>query len=818
MNYSNKKSEKVYASEEGVAFLLDFILIQVTTFILSICFWIVADVYHYLGRKTQKRLSKRRYQHLTLAWRCFALSYFIQFIRNFRKVAFELWHIWSFKLATSIGAVGIGFLFMFLASFFENKYLNTIFWSMGGITGLFTVFGLVTRGYRVVSSRFGVLILVPSLVGITSFLLVLLLIFSFTVTGILLSLKDIHSHMKKRIQYMCISYIVFWSIGVFEGSLVVFYWGTLGILVLRILFLIAAFPTILLWVGRRKFINALKSLIEGVCFGVRERKMEKETGSQSILTDFLFEKPSKTSPREIRKQKKRLRHLLDSLPGVIYRCSYDQLWTMQYVSEGIRKLTGYTPEEIQNNKKVSFTRLIHAEDREKVKRKIKTAIKRKKPYQLTYRLITAEGRQKWVWEQGRGIYTENGSVEELIGFILDVTPRKRAKEKIEALHKWSRHLVDAETIEEVANYTLDAMKKTLGFKKATFQVKKENILKTIAYRGYEQLPQELEQFPLDGPGITVKVATTGKSELLHNVENHSQYFSVSKGLQSELAVPMKTENEILGVLNVESEKKSAFTLQDKRLLELLATNVAVAVKKLREREKRVSLQRLDKLRDEFLAMAGHEINTPITPLRTGLEMLSREYWGDLNPKQKKEIDHLLESLERLERLVKDFQRISKLRTGKFPLNIEEHYLSTTVEKAIEKYKDFIQEEGITVKKDLEQPLITRYDEDRIIQVIRNLFENAIDYTEDTIWVRAWTEKDTIHLAIEDNGLGIPKKEQSKIFKPFYRLKKEQSQLKQRFGGTGLGLNICKRIMEAHNGKISIKSEVGEGSTFIITLP
>ncbi|NIQ05224.1 MAG: ATP-binding protein [Candidatus Korarchaeota archaeon] len=142
-----------------------------------------------------------------------------------------------------------------------------------------------------------------------------------------------------------------------------------------------------------------------------------------------------------------------------------------------------------------------------------------------------------------------------------------------------------------------------------------------------------------------------------------------------------------------------------------------------------------------------------------------------------------------------------------------------MKKALKQYKYTSDVEEITIIKKIEQPLTAVYDEDRMIQVFHNLIDNALDYTKDTIWIQGRAHDEHIEISVRDNGPGIPEDEQDKIFQPFYRVEEEaRSRVDRRFGGTGLGLNICRQIVEAHGGEIHVDSTLGEGSTFTVTLP
>lgn len=421
-------------------------------------------------------------------------------------------------------------------------------------------------------------------------------------------------------------------------------------------------------------------------------------------------------------------------------------------------------------------------------------------------------------------YVHKGEVEIQSKQLAQILARnlskwKEAEEKIETLHQWANQLNRAEDMEEILEYTLNGMEQTLGFTFADVSMRKGDLLEVKAIRGYSSLPQELRQLPLDGPGITVKVVNTGKSIRVNDVRDYPAYLPTKSTFKAELAVPITIDEKVIGVLNAEAEKTNAFTQQDVRLMETLASHVAVAISELREKKKRVSLQRLDELRTQFLTMAAHEINTPLTPIKTRLEMLLKGYQGELKANQGKTIERLLGSVNRLERLVDDFRQVSQLQRKDITLEKRKHDLATTIDEVLAKYKATLVEEDIHLEETIQRPLKAIYDHKQMVELISNLMENAIDYTDDQIWIQGGKDEgEYAYLSVRDNGPGIPHDEQEKIFQPFYRVEDSRERKNRRFGGSGLGLSICERIVAAHGGNIHVKSQPDEGTTFTVRFP
>src|SRR4051812_41906257 len=130
----------------------------------------------------------------------------------------------------------------------------------------------------------------------------------------------------------------------------------------------------------------------------------------------------------LQENQRALASLMASLPGMAYRCRNDKDWTLVFASEGSVELTGYTAADLVNNKTVSYGHLIHEDDREHVWTEVQKAIGLKSAFRLNYRIRSADGLEKWVWEQGEGVFSESGELLFLEGLITDVTERQHAQQ------------------------------------------------------------------------------------------------------------------------------------------------------------------------------------------------------------------------------------------------------------------------------------------------------------------------------------------------------------------------------------------------------
>jgi len=146
--------------------------------------------------------------------------------------------------------------------------------------------------------------------------------------------------------------------------------------------------------------------------------------------------------RSLRENERRLATLLSNLPGMAYRCKNDRDWTMEFVSDGCKALTGYRPADLVGVGAHTYNSLIHPADQDRIWNEVQDALKQRLPFRLTYRILTADGRQKWVWEQGVGVYSGT-ELEALEGFITDVTDQKDAEARLQAQHERFQRIIES---------------------------------------------------------------------------------------------------------------------------------------------------------------------------------------------------------------------------------------------------------------------------------------------------------------------------------------------------------------------------------------
>ncbi|HEY9833148.1 MAG TPA: PAS domain S-box protein, partial [Stenomitos sp.] len=166
-------------------------------------------------------------------------------------------------------------------------------------------------------------------------------------------------------------------------------------------------------------------------------------GQPAVLASAFDITRHKQAEEALSESQRTLSTLMKNLPGMAYRCRLDWNWTMEFVSEGCLSLIGYHPIDLIENRTIAWNTIIHPDDRDRVQSEVQTALQHNQPYQIEYRLTTATGEQKWVWEQGHGVSSATGEWLALEGFITDITPRKRAAEELQLLQSLTQSISEA---------------------------------------------------------------------------------------------------------------------------------------------------------------------------------------------------------------------------------------------------------------------------------------------------------------------------------------------------------------------------------------
>jgi signal transduction histidine kinase len=235
-------------------------------------------------------------------------------------------------------------------------------------------------------------------------------------------------------------------------------------------------------------------------------------------------------------------------------------------------------------------------------------------------------------------------------------------------------------------------------------------------------------------------------------------------------------------------------------------------------EQNERLRKLDQMKDEFIALVSHELRTPLTSISGYTELLLHDdVLAELPTAQLGWLNVIDRNAERLLRLVEDLLITAQASTGNLPLEIGELDIAAIVAQAVEASTPVGTARGIALNCSTEPLPAVDGDRLRIGQVIDNLVSNALKFTPagGTIDVRAYPHHSAVRIEVADTGMGIAEGEQAQLFDRFFRTARAQAEA---IPGVGLGLSISKAIVEAHDGRLSVRSVEGVGTTFFVDLP
>lgn len=256
------------------------------------------------------------------------------------------------------------------------------------------------------------------------------------------------------------------------------------------------------------------------------------------------------------------------------------------------------------------------------------------------------------------------------------------------------------------------------------------------------------------------------------------------------------------------------------IIEYIAIRTDITSQKMTEEKLSSALDEIhehEKMKDEFSSMISHELKTPLTPIRGYVELLRTKLAGPVTDKQVEVLGRIENNVERLERLIGDVLDSQKLDLKKMVFSKKPFMLDNFMNKLTEDFTPVFKEKEIKLVCNCKTNLEMDSDEVRLRQVMDNLIRNAIDFVpKDTgvIEIGINTEKDIVTFYVKDNGIGISQENIDKLFTKFYQV---DTSARRKHGGTGLGLVICKGIIEGLGGKIWISSTKGEGTTVFFSI-
>jgi PAS domain S-box-containing protein len=501
---------------------------------------------------------------------------------------------------------------------------------------------------------------------------------------------------------------------------------------------------------------------------------------------------TKKIQNELLESRRELSTLMDNMPGMVYSCENDSQWTMKFISVGSFELTGYRPEELIDNKEISFEEIIHADDRQLVWDNVQEGILNNKAFNIEYRIITKSGQIKHVWERGSLQYDSEKNKQLLEGFITDISEKKEFEEALQSNYSLMRMAgktarfggwsVDFETntalwsdqvreIHEMPKEYMPIVDEGISFYAPEWKEKITRIFTDCAQNG---IPYDEEMEIITGKGKRIWIRTTGEA-----VKDESGKITKVHG--------------------------SFQNIHDYKLI----------TEALKENEAR--LKELNATKDKFFSIIAHDLRSPFA----GIMGLSEILVDNIQEKDYENIERIgsliLESSQKALALLTNLLEWSRSQTGRMEFLPEYLQIVPLIKETAALFNEAAAQKSITIDFQLPKNPIVFLDKAMISTVLRNLISNAVKFTrpQGKIIIKLNISSEVCEFSVQDNGVGIAKEDLEKLFRieESYSTRGTNNEK-----GTGLGLILSKEFVEKHGGHIHAISKKGFGSTFSFTIP
>jgi PAS domain S-box-containing protein len=494
---------------------------------------------------------------------------------------------------------------------------------------------------------------------------------------------------------------------------------------------------------------------------------------------------------------RRYRQLVEEMPLSFYITTLkENSKAPLYVSPAIEDLLGYSLDEWRANPAL-FEEILHPLDSERVLRAITRSKEEGHPHEAEYRVHRKDGAVVWVQDRAVSVLDERGRRLHWQGFLVDVTARKQAEARYRTLVEQLpliTYIDNPYSADESAAYVSPQIQHILGYSLEEWHASPSFFVDHLHPEDRERIREEQRIARLNAEPLELEyrlIASDGRVVWLHD-----SYTVV----RDETGRPWYTQGFAVDITARKQAERDRETLLSQT------------------QEQNERLRKLDRMKDEFIALVSHELRTPLTSICGYLELLLHDdVMVELPDDRMSWLEVIDRNAERLLRLVEDLLLTAQASAGNLALEKGELDVAAVVEQAVQAGTPVAAARGITLTCSSESLPVTNGDRLRIGQVIDNLVSNALKFTPagGTVEIRAYPHRSAVRIEVADSGMGIPEDEQGQLFERFFRTARAQEEA---IPGVGLGLSISKAIVEAHDGRISVRSAEGVGTTFCVDLP
>lgn len=558
-------------------------------------------------------------------------------------------------------------------------------------------------------------------------------------------------------------------------------------------------------------------------------------GSAVAIQDITELRKAEQSLRE---SEARFRILAESMPNFVWTCLPEG--GCDYLSRQWVEYTGI-PEAEQLGS--GWLNQVHPDDRERLMAEWQKVVETGEAFDVEFRIRRHDGHWRWFKTRATPARDDNGRITKWYGSNTDIEDLKQGERALRESEARFKLLSDTASlllkssdpqgiVNDLCRRVMEHIQCHVFF---NFMVDEgAGKLHLNAFAGIPQEEAKKIEWLDYGVGVCGCVAQSGESIVAENIFGNCDVRTdlvKSYGVQAYACIPLMAQGSLVGTLSFGTKTRSRFAEEDLALMKTVTDEVAVAMERirlldelrqsrdeleLRIAERTVELEKRNQELQDFAFVASHDLQEPLRKIRTFGEMLGKKFMPSLGAEGRDYIQRMQRAAMRMQSLLESLLSYSRVTTKAQPFTATD--LRKSVQGALANLEILIREKHAVVQVD-SLPTVEA-DRSQMIQLFQNLVGNALKFQEgdEGPRVRIFTGKSTnpsMHeIYIEDNGIGFDQRYVDKIFLPFQRLHGRSAS----YEGVGMGLAICKKIVERHGGEIQAKSEPGKGSTFIVTLP